>query len=72
MNLIEHTLLYDHDENMNSRSFAMRTTLVPFKEEKYSGNTDDTMLVFPHNIEMSDLNENEVTRNRTETIINRV
>ena len=69
MNLIEQTLLYDDNENLNSRSFAMRTTLVPFKEEKCSGNTDDTMLVFTHNIEMSDLNENEVTRNGTETIV---
>ena len=70
MNLIEQTLLYDDKENMNSRSFNMKTTLIPYKVQKCSSNTDDTMLVFTHNMEMSDLNENKVTRNGTETIVN--
>ena len=72
MNLIEQTLLYENKENTNSRSFAMKKTLVPFKEEKCTGNIYDTMLVFTHNIEMNDLNENEVSRNGTEAIVNGV
>ena len=69
LSLLEHTLLSENQESMNARSFNLRSTFVPFKEDICSSTTDESMLIFTHNIEIENLNETDVLRNGTETIV---
>ena len=69
MKMLEQRLLYESKENVNARSFAVRSTLVPFKEEKSSNTIDDTSLVFTHSMEMNLMDKNEVVRNGSQTIV---
>ena len=70
MDRLESTLLYENQESVNVRSFAIKSTYVPFKVEKCDSTANNnTRLVITHDVNLENLNEDDVERNGTETML---